>query len=173
MASKSADTFCGICSRKVYPQKLKYCTDCEDALCSECSDYHGNIKTFNTHHMIDIDVIEGKPLVVNKSCKVHPDMVLEYFAPIMIQRAVDHVWLALIARVKSYYQLKCLQRSQSSAKYEEIEKELTSLNSAVNELEDKKRQSIVNLKDSKLAVQQDVRNIKERLKNTFRKLKQI
>ncbi|XP_063397814.1 uncharacterized protein LOC134682169 [Mytilus trossulus] len=165
MASKSAYTFCGICSRGSLSIKAdKYCTDCEDALCSDCSNYHGNIKTFNTHHMIDINIIEAKPFVVSKSCKVHPDMVLEYFC-------TDHDTMCCRSCMASDHRScdKVLpievsaKGVKNSTTYEEIFNGVNSLNSAVNELEDKKKKNMVSLKDSKMTVQQDVKNFKARL----------
>lgn len=154
MASKSSDTFCAICSRRSISTKaVMYCTHCEDALCSDCEDYHGNIKTFDTHHMIDINIIKVKPFIVSTSCKVHPDMVLEYFCS-------DHCTLCcrscMASAHRSCEKVVPIELSakgvKRSAKYEEIVREVTTLNSAVNELENRKRQSMVSFKDSKLAV---------------------
>ncbi|VDI51471.1 Hypothetical predicted protein, partial [Mytilus galloprovincialis] len=165
MASKSSSKCCGICSRRSRSTKaVKYCTDCEDGLCTECLDFHGHIKSFDTHHIIDIDVVEGKSFVVSKSCKVHPDMVLEYFCS-------DHDTMCCRSCMASAHRScdKVLpievsaKGVKSSTTYEEIFKDVTSLNSAVNELEDKKKTNMVSLKDSKMTVQQDIKNFKTRL----------
>ncbi|CAG2210975.1 unnamed protein product [Mytilus edulis] len=165
MASKSPTMFCGTCSRRNRSNEaVKYCSDCEDGLCSECFDFHGSIKTFDTHHVIDINVIEGKPLVVNKSCKVHPDMVLEYFCSdhdTMCCRscmASDHRSCEKLMPIEVF-----AKGVKDSAMFEEMAKDITTLNSAVKELEDKKKKSIVSLKDNKLTVKQDVKNFKARL----------
>ncbi|VDI04369.1 Hypothetical predicted protein [Mytilus galloprovincialis] len=165
MASKLPNMFCGTCSRRSKSTKaVKYCTDCEDSMCSDCVDFHGSIKTFNTHHVIDINVIEGKPLVVNKSCKVHPDMVLEYFCTdhdTMCCRscmASDHRSCEKLMPIEVF-----AKGVKDSAMFEEMAKDITTLNSAVKELEEKKKKSIVSLKDSKLTVKQDVKNFKTRL----------
>ncbi|VDI42685.1 Hypothetical predicted protein [Mytilus galloprovincialis] len=165
MASKSPNMFCGTCSRRSKSTKaFKYCTDCEDPLCSDCVDFHGSIKTFDTHHVIDINVIKGKPLVVNKSCIIHPDMVLDLFCS-------DHDKLCcrtcMASAHRSCDKLLPIEVSAKGVKrstmYEEMVKDVTTLNSAVKELEDKKKKSIVSLKDSKLTVKQDVKNFKARL----------
>ncbi|CAC5380560.1 unnamed protein product [Mytilus coruscus] len=159
--------------RSISTKAVKYCTNCEDALCLECEDYHGNMKTFDTHHMIDIDIIEGKPFVVGTSCKVHPDMILEYFCS-------DHDTLCcrscMASAHRSCEKLLPIEVSakgvKSSAMYEEIVKHVTTLNSAVNELEDKKRQVLITLKDSKLTFKQDVNNFKARLQKRIQEIEE-
>ncbi|XP_063397812.1 E3 ubiquitin-protein ligase TRIM45-like [Mytilus trossulus] len=162
MASKSPSKCCGICSRRSRSTKaVKYCTDCEDGLCTECLDFHGHIKSFDTHHIIGIDVIEGTSFIVNKSCKVHPDMVLEYFCShhdtMCCQSCMgsDHRSCDKVLPIRV-----SAKGVKSSTMYEEMVKDVTLLNSAVNELEDKKKRSIVRLKDSKKNVQQDGKNFK-------------
>ncbi|XP_052075575.1 uncharacterized protein LOC127713016 [Mytilus californianus] len=164
MSSKSPNMYCGTCSRRSRSNKaVKYCTDCEDGLCADCEDFHGSIKTFDTHHIIDINVIEGKPFVVNKSCKVHPDMVLEYFCS-------DHDTMCcrscMASAHRSCDKLLPIEVSakgvKSSTMYEDIFKDVTTLNSAINELEDKRKEVMISLKDSKMAVQQDVKHFKAR-----------
>ncbi|XP_071178110.1 uncharacterized protein [Mytilus edulis] len=159
MASKFPSKCCGICSRRSRSTKsVKYCTDCEDGLCTECLDFHAHIKSFDTHHTIDIDVVEGKPLVVNKFCKVHPDMVLEYFC-------TDHDTMCCRSCIASDHRscdkLLPIEVSakgvKSSTMYEEIAKDVTTLNSAINELQDKQRQGMTNLKASKMAIKEDVK----------------
>ncbi|CAC5411856.1 unnamed protein product [Mytilus coruscus] len=122
------------------------------------------LKTFDTHHMIDIDIIEGKPFVVSTSCKVHTDMVLEYFCS-------DHDTLCcrscMASAHRSCEKVLPIEVSakgvKSSARYDEIVEHVTTLNSAVNELEDKKRQVLTTLKESKLTAKQDVNNFKAQL----------
>ncbi|CAC5360177.1 unnamed protein product [Mytilus coruscus] len=172
MSSKSPNMYCGTCSRRSRSNKaVKYCTDCEDGLCADCEDFHGSIKTFDTHHLIDINVIEGKPIVVNKSCKVHPDMVLEYFCS-------DHDTMCcrscMASAHRSCDKLLPIEVSakgvKSSTMYEDIFKDVTSLNSAINELEDKRKKVIVSLKDIKMVVQQDVKNFKARLQKRIEEI---
>ncbi|CAC5361825.1 unnamed protein product [Mytilus coruscus] len=78
--AKSLDMFCGTCDRRSRSTKaIKYCTDCEDGFCSECLDFHGSMKVSTSHHVIDINAVDGIGFNISKFCKVHPDMVLEYF----------------------------------------------------------------------------------------------
>ncbi|VDI04371.1 Hypothetical predicted protein [Mytilus galloprovincialis] len=55
------------------------------------------------------------------------------------------------------------KRVKSSAMYEEIAKDVTTLYSAINELQDTQRQGMTNLKDSKMAIKEDVKAKLEKL----------
>ncbi|XP_052074102.1 E3 ubiquitin-protein ligase TRIM71-like [Mytilus californianus] len=165
MASKSPNMFCGTCSRRSKSTKaVKYCTDCEDALCSECLDVHGTIKACASHHVIDVNVIDGSPFIVNKFCAVHPVMVLELFCS-------DHDTLCCRSCMASHHRScdKLLpievaaKGVKTSTMYEEINTDVHILNTAVNELEDKKRKGMLSLNDSTEIVQQDVKNLKGQL----------
>ncbi|XP_071177578.1 tripartite motif-containing protein 42-like [Mytilus edulis] len=172
MASKSPNMFCGTCSRRSKSTKaIKYCTDCEDALCSECLDVHGTIKACASHHVIDVNVIDGNPVIVNKLCDAHPGMVLEYFCS-------DHDTLCcrscMASDHRSCDKLLPIEVAAKGVKrstmYEEINNDVRILNTAVNELEDKKRKSMLSLNDSKEIVQQEVTNLKKQLQKRIQEL---
>ncbi|XP_076108166.1 uncharacterized protein LOC143076332 [Mytilus galloprovincialis] len=172
MASKSPNMFCGTCSRRSESTKaIKYCTDCEDALCSECLDVHGSIKSCASHHVIDVNVIDGNPVVVNKSCDVHPNMLLEYFC-------CDHDTLCCQSCMandhRSCEKLLPIEVAAKGVKrstmYEEINTDVHILNTAVNELEDKKRKGMISLNDSKENVQQEVKTLEKQLKKRIQEM---
>ncbi|CAC5361402.1 unnamed protein product [Mytilus coruscus] len=172
MASKSPNMFCGTCSRRSRSTKaVKYCTDCEDALCSECLDVHGTIKSCASHHVIDVNVIDGRPFIVNKSCEVHPDMVLELFCS-------NHDTLCcrscMASDHRSCDKLMPIEVAakgvKSSTMFEEINTDVRILNTAINELEDKKRKGMLCLNDSKKTVQQEVKNLKGQLQKRIQEI---
>ncbi|XP_071179109.1 uncharacterized protein [Mytilus edulis] len=174
MASKSPNMFCGTCGRRSKSTKaVKYCTDCKDGLCSDCVDFHGSIKICASHHVIDVNVIDGNPVIVNKSCDVHPDMVLEYFCS-------DHdtlcCRLCIASDHRSCDKLLPIEVAakgvKSSTMYEEINTDVRILINAVNELEDKKRKGMVSLNNSKAYVQQEVKTLKKQLQKRIQEMEE-
>ncbi|VDI20781.1 Hypothetical predicted protein [Mytilus galloprovincialis] len=172
MASKSPNMFCGTCGRRSKSTKaVKYCTDCEDGLCSDCVDFHGSIKSCASHHVIDVKVIDGNPVVVIRSCEVHPDMVLEYFC-------ADHDTLCcrscMASDHRSCDKLLPIEVAAKGVKrstmYEEINNDVRILKTAVNDLEDKKRKGMLSLNDSKEIVQQEVTNLKKQLQKRIQEM---
>ncbi|XP_071179125.1 uncharacterized protein [Mytilus edulis] len=173
MASKSPDMFCGTCSRRSKSTKaIKYCTDCEDAMCLECLDVHGSIKSCASHHVIDVNVIDGNPFIVNKSCDVHPDMVLELFCS-------DHDALCCRSCMASDHRScdKLLpievaaKGVKSSTMFEDINTDVRFLKTAVNELADKKRKGMVRLNNSKDIAQQKVKTLTGQLQKRIQEMK--
>ncbi|VDI36280.1 Hypothetical predicted protein [Mytilus galloprovincialis] len=78
-----AANYCEPCTaRGRTPTALEWCTECEEALCSECSEAHKVQKMSRSHHLVDIDKI---PKTINRSynCSEHEHLPFDYFC-------VDH-----------------------------------------------------------------------------------
>ncbi|VDI80044.1 Hypothetical predicted protein [Mytilus galloprovincialis] len=175
MASKSPNIFCGTCSRGSKSTKaIKYCTDCEDGLCSDCVDFHGRIKSCASHHVIDVNVIDVNSFIVNKSCDVHPDMVLELFCS-------DHDALCcrscMVSDHRSCDKLLPIEVAakgvKSSTMFENINTDVRFLNTAVNELADKKRKGMVSLNNSRDIAQQKVKTLKGQLQKRIQEIEAV
>ncbi|XP_052075317.1 tripartite motif-containing protein 45-like [Mytilus californianus] len=170
--AKSIDMFCGTCDRRSRSTKaVKYCTDCEDGFCSECLDFHGSMKVSSSHHVIDINAVDGIGFNISKFCKVHPDMVLEYFCS-------DHDKLCCRSCMASDHRScdKILpievaaKGVKSSTTYEDIVTDVRMLISTVMELGDKKEKSVSTLDDSKVTVQQEVQYFQKRLQTRIQEI---
>ncbi|VDI21920.1 Hypothetical predicted protein [Mytilus galloprovincialis] len=145
---------CGTCDRRSKTtEAVKYCTDCEDGFCSECLDFHENMKVATSYHVIDIKVVDEITFNISKFCKVHSDMVLEYFCS-------DHDALCCRSCMASYHR-SCdkiipvdvaAKGVKNSTMYEEIVTDVGTLNAAIIELGDKREKNISSLDDSKVTV---------------------
>ena len=59
---------------------VKYCSDCEEKLCGECSGFHLRFKKFKSHHVIDLSSIGSRiPTSSKINCEIHPDIQIDYF----------------------------------------------------------------------------------------------
>ncbi|XP_052075315.1 tripartite motif-containing protein 45-like [Mytilus californianus] len=170
MASKNL--LCGTCDRRSRTtEAVKYCTDCQEGLCSECLDFHGSMKSSTSHHVIDIHAVDGIGFNISKFCKVHPDMVLEYFCS-------DHDALCcrscMVSDHRSCDKILPIEVAAKDVKistiYEEIVTDVRMLNAAVNGLEDKKEKSVYTIDDSKVAVQQEVQYFQKRLQTRIQEI---
>ncbi|CAG2255419.1 unnamed protein product [Mytilus edulis] len=78
MASKIV--MCGPCSRlNKSSEGLKYCTDCEDALCTDCTALHSAVKLLASHHLVDVSVTSGNTFNIKKDCNDHEGKYLEFY----------------------------------------------------------------------------------------------
>ena len=59
---------------------VKYCSDCEEKLCGECSGFHLRFKKFKSHHVIDLSLIGSRiPTSSKINCEIHTDIQIDYF----------------------------------------------------------------------------------------------
>jgi hypothetical protein len=55
------ETICDPCLKKT--KRLvaeKYCSDCEEKLCTECAEWHLRCKAFISHHVIDLSSVGSR-----------------------------------------------------------------------------------------------------------------
>ena len=75
------ETICGPCSEK--NKRLaaeKYCWDCEEKLCTECTEWHLRWKAFRSHHVIDLSSVGSRiPSSSKINCEIHTDVQIDYF----------------------------------------------------------------------------------------------
>ena len=76
----SSSQLCEPCSRATKSSMaVKYCSDCDESLCSDCFNVHGTFKVFISHHVIDAQVSADISFELNKFCSDHKDMVLDFY----------------------------------------------------------------------------------------------
>ncbi|CAG2249529.1 unnamed protein product [Mytilus edulis] len=74
MASKMV--MCDPCSRlNKSSEGLKYCTDCEDTLFTDCAALHSAVKLLASHHLVDVSVTTGNTFNIKKDCGDHEGCV--------------------------------------------------------------------------------------------------
>jgi hypothetical protein len=75
------ETICDPCSEK--NKRLvaeKYCSDCEEKLCTECAEWHMRCEEFRSHHVIDLSSVESRiPPSSKLNCEIHTDVQIDYF----------------------------------------------------------------------------------------------
>ncbi|XP_052106137.1 E3 ubiquitin-protein ligase TRIM71-like [Mytilus californianus] len=71
---------CDPCSRHNKSSNgIKYCTDCEDSLCTECTSMHCAVQRISLHHLVDVSVIAGNAFNIKKNCIEHEDLSNEFY----------------------------------------------------------------------------------------------
>ena len=76
----SSSQLCEPCSRAPkFAMAVKYCSDCDESLCSDCFSVHGTFKAFISHHVIDAQGSADISFELNKFCSDHKDMILDFY----------------------------------------------------------------------------------------------
>ena len=75
------ETICDPCSEK--NKRLvaeKYCSDCEEKLCTECAEWHMRCMEYRSHLVIDLSSIEPRiPPSSKINCEIHTDVQIDHF----------------------------------------------------------------------------------------------
>ncbi|CAG2255420.1 unnamed protein product [Mytilus edulis] len=58
---------------------IKYCTDCEDSLCTECTSLHSVVKVLSSHHVVDVSVTSGNTFKISKNCDDPDNVCFEFY----------------------------------------------------------------------------------------------
>ncbi|CAG2219324.1 unnamed protein product [Mytilus edulis] len=78
-----AAQYCEPCTaRGKTPSAFQWCTECEEALCSECTEAHKVQKMSRSHHLVEIGKIPNK-IDLSYNCSKHQHLLFDYFC-------VDH-----------------------------------------------------------------------------------
>ncbi|XP_076113691.1 uncharacterized protein LOC143081939 [Mytilus galloprovincialis] len=78
-----AAQYCEPCTaRGKTPSAFQWCTECEEALCSECTEAHKVQKMSRSHHLVEIGKIPNK-IDLSYNCSKHQHLPFDYFC-------VDH-----------------------------------------------------------------------------------
>ncbi|CAG2197881.1 unnamed protein product [Mytilus edulis] len=78
-----AAKYCEPCTaRGKTPKAFQWCTECEEALCSECTEAHKVQKMSQSHHLVEIGKIPNK-INLSYNCSKHQQLPFDYFC-------VDH-----------------------------------------------------------------------------------
>ncbi|XP_052080156.1 uncharacterized protein LOC127718220 [Mytilus californianus] len=76
----ASSQMCGPCTRMdKSASAVKFCTDCQDPLCTDCVAIHKAIKALALHHLVDEEVQTDKAFSIRRTCSDHPDMSLEFY----------------------------------------------------------------------------------------------
>jgi len=138
-----SSTLCDPCDRTSKSSfAVKYCSDCEEFLCSECAVDHSKLKAFVSHHVVDVNVTDDQSFVDSKECPTHKDMPLDFFCS-------DHDSICCKSCIASMHRacenIKPLDVAAKgvihSSMYEEFATDMVSLNNAATQLTDEWKKS--------------------------------
>ena len=158
-----------------YTFAVKYCSDCEEFLCSECAVYHSKFKAFLSHHVVDVNVTSDQSFVGSNECPTHKDMTLDLFCS-------DHDSICCKSCIANMHRtcenIKSLDVAANgvihSSMYEELAMDMVSLNNAATQLTDEWKTSKVawgtSKKDVKSAVEKFKAKILKRINEIEEKL---
>ncbi|CAG2220622.1 unnamed protein product [Mytilus edulis] len=174
MASKAL--MCDPCSRlNKSSNAIKFCTDCNDALCTDCTTVHSALKITSSHHVVDGACLTDRAFKLNKYCNDHQDMPLEFFC-------ADHDCLLCRSCMANTHRTcgKILpidvaaKGIKSSVMFDDICKDIDALRNSTNQLVQERRKNKTQIGRSKETILQKIKklrsDINKRLDNLEKKM---
>jgi len=170
-----------ICVMCKVDKNIKYCIECTDYMCEDCSMKHLNLRQSKSHRVVNRDELNKSTVLLQSCilyCKKHPEKQLEFYCK-DCQLVICYMWNALEHKTKLYCDLqessndiqKHLQKWDESLKYFilSLDKELQVLASNKNDLltQVQKRETIILDRETKLIEFVKCRSLEEisRLEN--------
>ncbi|CAG2186174.1 TRIM66 [Mytilus edulis] len=157
---------CGPCFAENKTLKAtKFCSDCEERLCSSCTESHDRFKAFKSHHVIDLSSVDNKiPISVTKCCKIHTELLLDYFC-------TDHDIICCRACIPNDHRtcqnilpLEFASKNvKTSALYTDVIQEIKHLLAILNKFNDNRQSNLELLAKSKLAITNRISELKVQL----------
>ncbi|XP_063425608.1 uncharacterized protein LOC134709370 [Mytilus trossulus] len=170
MASKGL--ICDPCSRlHKSTDALKFCTDCDDALCSDCSTAHSALKITISHNVVDASALTCRTFNLKKNCTDHQDMPLEFFCS-------DHDCLLCRSCMADTHRTcsKILpidvaaKGIKSSVMFDDISKDIAAIRKSAKELVEDRQKNKNRVGQSKELSQQKITKIRHDINKHLDKL---
>ena len=79
------DSTCTLCAKlKKYTEAKKFCLQCQEYLCSECTEYHNKFPVMAGHVLEKADLTSrdktfSKHYVLREHCTKHPSKIIEMY----------------------------------------------------------------------------------------------
>ncbi|XP_063448467.1 E3 ubiquitin-protein ligase TRIM71-like [Mytilus trossulus] len=162
MASAS---FCDPCSEANKSlTATKYCSDCEERLCTDCAESHCRFKAFKSHHVIDLSSIGSNILMsAKKNCNVHSEMILDYYC-------TDHEIVCCRACISNEHRLcqnvlpleLASKDVRKSALFNDVMEDITHLITTLNALDNNRESNLQSLEKTKSTITKQIRAVKSK-----------
>ncbi|XP_063448460.1 uncharacterized protein LOC134727991 [Mytilus trossulus] len=141
----------------------KYCSDCEERLCTDCAESHCRFKAFKSHHVIDLSSIGSNILSAKKNCNVHSEMILDYYC-------TDHEIVCCRACISDKHRLcqnvlpleLASKDVKKSALFNDVMEDMTHLITRLNALDNNRQSNLQSIEKSKSTITKKIRAVKSK-----------
>ncbi|XP_063419194.1 uncharacterized protein LOC134702015 [Mytilus trossulus] len=157
--------FCDPCSEANKSlTATKYCSDCEERLCTDCAESHCRFKAFKSHHVIDLSSIGSNILMsAKKHCNVHSEMILDYYC-------TDHEIVCCRACISNEHRvcqnvlpLELASKDvKKSALFNDVMEDMTHLITTLNALDNNRQSNLQSMEESKSTITKKIRAVKSK-----------
>ncbi|VDI80244.1 Hypothetical predicted protein [Mytilus galloprovincialis] len=163
-------TSCEPCHRKgLGVPAVKWCTECDEALCSSCYDSHRSMKALLSHRIVDIDLAKTTPVpalmkLSSQFCKTHTNQRLEYHClfhdAICCQNCMTHNHRACANIIPIDIAAKGAKESRSIS---DLLSQLENIQQSLDGIRQRKLQNIKQIDDQDIAIRNTVSRLRQKV----------
>ena len=161
-------------TRNITKTSVSWCMECEEELCTECTEHHTALKMARNHHVVDLKLKKSYASLLKKSslvCEQHKDCDVEYFC-------VDHDELCcrdcLAKTHKSCGNTISLDSASKGAKqsqlFSDCQEQLTIIKQTYKSILKYREENVNGIKDDKEKIKENMKKLKEKL---IQRIKQV
>ena len=161
-------------TRNITKKSVSWCMECEEELCTECTEHHTALKMARNHHVVDLKLKKSYASLLKKSslvCEQHKDCDVEYFC-------VDHDELCcrdcLAKTHKSCVNTISLDSASKGAKQSQLffdcQEQLTSISQTYKSILKYREENVNGIKDDQQKIKENMKKLKEKL---IQRIKQV
>ncbi|XP_071123353.1 uncharacterized protein [Mytilus edulis] len=166
-----AAKYCEPCTaRGKTPTALQWCTECEESLCSECTEVHKVQKVSRRHHLVEISKIPSK-IPLSQNCTKHQHLPFDYFC-------VDHDVICckecLLNDHRACKNVTSIDIASKSSKqsqsFHDYEEQLSFLSEALEKLKNNRKENSSRIELEKSKIRKEIAKAKE---NVIKRLESL
>ncbi|CAC5403113.1 unnamed protein product [Mytilus coruscus] len=153
------------------PKAFRWCTECGEALCSECTESHKDLNMSRHHHLVEIDKIP-ETINLSNNCSKHQHLPFDYFC-------VDHdVICCKECLLKNHPACKNItsidlasKNSKQSQSYMDSQEQSRSILEALEKLVNNRKVNCSRLDQEETKILKQIATIKQNANSRFESLK--
>ncbi|CAC5403114.1 unnamed protein product [Mytilus coruscus] len=169
-----AAKYCEPCTaRGRNPTAFRWCSECEEALCSECTEAHRFQKITRNHHLVDISKIPER-INISYNCSKHQHLPFDYFC-------VDHDEICckecLSQNHRACKNVTCIERASKNSKrsqsFIDSEKQLGFILEALKILNKSCKENDSRIQQQETNIRKQIATVKEHIIKLLESLEQL
>lgn len=167
-------SICAICThRHIFKSSTHWCPDCEKALCSNCSEYHGISKASKSHKIVCLSQYQTLPsFVINiqQFCGQHNEKFKQYCmkheCPLCYKCITEHGKCNQVVHLEDV-----VSDVKTSEVFRDLEQSLADILMNIKRIRVDREKNLKSIKNQKMEITMEIDKIKTQINHQFDKLK--
>ncbi|XP_071145307.1 uncharacterized protein [Mytilus edulis] len=165
--------FCGICDqRHITKPSSDWCSRCNQALCTECKDFHALSRASQNHSTIAISnflALDSSYSQLDEQCSVHDDVYVLFCQThdclLYLACLEDHIKCGDVVRIS-----KLTKDVKTSASFVDTQKSLSDIILNLSKIQCHLEENICDIKKQKDSILQDIAQMREKINSHLDKI---